>query len=329
MELSYPLRLACLIAVSMAVLQILFEFLFWLAASPILRAVRSLTLRGQERALYLLQFVPVALSLAITICCWVPEYVANETNFASEDVGSVCLSIASLLFTWWAVRAIHVSVITLRTLRFSRACRRNGTPISGLDGSTPIVAVPAAAVRAGLVGVLRPFIFISKSLLDDRAVAPGALGIVLAHERAHARQHDNFKLLTLHCLPRLNLRLGSGKTWMQHWQNTAEWAADEDAVHGDRSRALLLAETLIALARSASAPQPQVACTYFVCEQSELALRIERLLQPEPRSKVRSKAGASYRVLTACAVALAAAAVVVANVATLLRDIPERLLHLG
>lgn len=325
MELSYPLRLACLIAVSMAVLQILFELLFWLAASPILRAVRSLTLRRQERVLYLLHFVPVALSLAITACCWVPEYVANETNFASEDVGSVCLIIASLLFTWWAVRAINVSVITLRTLRFSRACKRNGTPISPVDDTTPIIAVPAAVARAGLVGVLRPVIFISKSLLDDRVFAPVALGIVLAHERAHARQRDNFKLLTLHCLPRLNLRLASGKTWMQHWQNTAEWAADEDAVHGDRSRALLLAETLITLARSASAPQPQVTCTYFVCEQSELALRIERLLQPQPRIK----ASPSYRIITACAIALAAATIVLANVATLLHDIPERLLHLG
>jgi len=325
MELSYPLRLACLIAVSMALLQILFELLFWLAASPILRAVRSLTLRRQERVLYLLHFAPVALSLAITACCWVPEYVANETNFASEDVGSVCLVIASLLFTWWAVRAINVSVITLRTLRFSRACQRNGRLISAVDGTTPIVAFPAAVAHAGLVGVLRPFIFISKSLLDDRAFAPVALGIVLAHERAHARQHDNFKLLTLHCLPHLNLRLASGKTWMQHWQNTAEWAADEDAVYGDRSRALLLAETLIALARSASAPQPQVTCTYFVSEQSELALRIEHLLQPQ----LRFKASPSYCIITACAVALAAATIVLATVTTLLHDIPERLLHLG
>jgi hypothetical protein len=327
MELSYPLRLVCLIAVSMAVLQILFELLLWLAASPILRAVRSLTLRRQERVLYLLHFVPVALSLAITALCWVPEYVANETNFASEEVGSVCLVIASLLFTWWAVRAVKAGVIAMRTLRFSRACRRNGTPVSAGDSTTPIVAVPAAVVRAGLVGILRPFIFISKSLLDDRSFAPVALGIVLAHERAHARQHDNLKLLTLHCLPRLNLRLASGKTWMQHWQNAAEWAADEDAVHGDRGRALLLAETLIVLARSTQATQPQVACTYFVCEQSELAQRIERLLQP--RSNARSGAGASYRILAACAVAVAATTVVLVNVAALLHDVPERLLHLG
>jgi len=325
MELSYPLRLVCLIAVSMAVLQILFELLFWLAASPILRAVRSLTLRRQERVLYLLHFVPFVLSLAITALCWVPEYVANETNFASEEVGSVCLVIASLLFTWWAIRAVNVGVIALRTLRFSRACRRNGTPISAVDSTTPIVAVTAAAVRAGLVGVLRPFIFISKSLLDDRSFAPVALGIVLAHERAHARQHDNFKLLSLYCLPRLDLRLPSGKTWMQHWQNTAEWAADEDAVHGDRSRALLLAETLIVLARATSAPRPQVTCTYFVCEQSDLALRIERLLQPQPRFK----AGPSYSIIAACAVALAVATVVLSHVTTLLHDIPERLLHLG
>jgi len=325
MELSYPLRLMCLIAVSMAVLQILFELLLWLAAPPILRAVRSLPLRGQERVLYLLHFVPVVLSLAITALCWVPEYVANETNFDSEEVGSVCLVIATLLFTWWAVRVLNVVLIALRTLRFSRACRRNGTPVSAVDNITPVVAVPAAVVRAGLVGVLRPFIFISKSLLDERAFAPVALGIVLAHERAHARQHDNFKLLTLHCLPRLDLRLASGKTWMQHWQTTAEWAADEDAVHGDRGRALLLAETLIALARSTSAPQPQVACTYFVCEQSELALRIERLLQPQPCIK----AGPGYRIIAACAAALAAAAVVLANVAALLHDVPERLLHLG
>ena len=64
---------------------------------------------------------------------------------------------------------------------------------------------------------------------------------------------------------------------------------------------------------------------YFVSEQSELALRIEHLLQPQ----LRFKASPSYCIITACAVALAAATIVLATVTTLLHDIPERLLHLG
>jgi beta-lactamase regulating signal transducer with metallopeptidase domain len=149
--------------------------------------------------------------------------------------------------------------------------------------------------------------------------------VVFDHERSHAAQGDNWKLLSLHCLPRLNLRLPSGKTWMQLWQNTAEWAADEDAVQGNRGRALLLAETLVRLARLTSAAVPAVACTYFVCQESELALRVERLIENQPRVPAVS----GYRFGIALGCVLAAVLGVLVNLAVLLHDVPERLLHLG
>ena len=116
-----------------------------------------------------------------------------------------------------------------------------------------------------------------------------------------------------------------GKTWKQLWQNAAEWAADEDAVRGNSARAFLLAETLVALARSASPASREVACTNFICDETELALRVERLIE---RRQV-GVAGPRYGVAVAIFVALAGAAVLLASQASALHELPERLLHLG
>ena len=326
MELSYPLRLACLIAVSMGVLQTAFELALWCCAPFLLRCITRLTLRHQERALFASQLLPLALSAGITACFWVPQYISRETNFASEAVGSVCMIVTAALFAWWAIRATQGTSLAVRTMQFSRECRRAGNGISVRPGNTPIFAVSGSLPRAGLVGLLRPFIFISKSLIEDGGLDPLALSVVLDHERSHAVQRDNCKLLLLHCLPCLNLRLPSGKTWTQLWQNTAELAADEDAVAGDRTRALILAETLVALARSSSAaPRHHVACAFFLFDQTELALRVDRLIATTP--SVQNASG--LRVGASCGLALVSAGVVMANAATALRDIPERLLHLG
>jgi len=334
MAISYPLRLACLIAVSMGLLQVGIEVLLWMAAPGILRLVRSVTVRQRERALYTIQLLPFAGALLSTALFIVPQYVSNETNFSPEGVGWICLLLAAAVSLWWVARAFGGVRMAVKTMLFSRACRRGDELMTTVQGATPIVLVDGATtvagtMRVGLVGLMRPFIFLSKSLVGDGGLTAPALEVVLDHERSHAAERDNWKLLSLHCLPRLGLRLPGGKTWMGLWQSAAEWAADEDAVQGNSARALLLAESLVALARSASGRPPQIACTYFVREDNELALRVERLIERRQDGASLQRYRVAIAVCVACVAIVAGAAILVGSQASALRELPERLLHLG
>ena len=217
---------------------------------------RPLPLRLQERAFYLVQLLPVLGAVTLTGIFFLPQYLSSETNLAPEHVGWLCIVLALSFYAWWAAGSIRGVRIVLRTIRFSRACRLQAQDSVPCSSGATIVSVAGNTPRVALVGLLRPFILISRSLLGERGLDPLALQVVLEHERAHAAQRDNWKVLSLRCLPRLNLRLSNGKTWMQLWQSTAEWAADEDAVAGSTARALMLAETLVALARTQSTEKP-------------------------------------------------------------------------
>jgi len=329
MILSYPMRLACLVVVSMGLLQLGFELAIWVCGPAILRMARAMPLRHRERTLYLAQLLPVLLALAFTGLFAVPRYVSNETNFSPEGVGSACVLLAVALVVWCAVKFGGGVAMVVRTALFGieafrEACQGSEAVATGLD-ETPVLVVAGLRPRVALVGLMRPFIFISRSLVEAGGLDKPALEVVLDHERSHAAQGDNWKLLSLQCLPRLNLRLTGGKTWMQLWQNAAEWAADEDAVQGNSARALLLAETLVTLARSNSFSASRIACTNFVCEETDLAQRVERLIEARPE-RARSF---DYRVGMVLGGVALCGAVVLANLSSALAEIPERLLHWG
>jgi beta-lactamase regulating signal transducer with metallopeptidase domain len=315
MSLSYSLRLVCVIGVSIGLLQILFEVVLWAAAPMLLGLLSTLSARVRERLLYAIQVTPVMLAILFTTCFCVPRYVATETNFASEAVGALCLAIAVAFVLWWTT---HVT-------RGARMFLRTESLVRGYNSPDGIVVTDSATPQLGLIGLLRPTIVISRSLTRGRALDPLALDVVLDHERAHAAQLDNWKLLILRSLPRLNLRLRGAHTWMQLWQQTAEWAADDDAVGGSLSRALALAETLVALARTASGPDGGLACTHLVCRETELAERVERLIAPSAVGPADGRRRAGI------AMGLAALSVVtlLVTLASALGDLPERILHLG
>ena len=238
MALSYSLRVACVIALSLGLLQVAIELLLVLAAPFVLRFARSLTLRWQERTLFLIQLAPVAMALLLTSFVLLPQYITNETNFGTERVGWFCLPFAAAFYAWWVVRLLHGLRLAGRTILYSRKIRRSKHHIV-VPGRTPVVTIAGPTPHVALIGLARPFISISKSLLEPNGLAPQAIQVVLDHELSHAAQCDNWKLLILHCIPRLDIRLPPSKTWIQLWQSSAEWAADEDAVAGSRDRALL------------------------------------------------------------------------------------------
>jgi beta-lactamase regulating signal transducer with metallopeptidase domain len=210
-------------------------------------------------------------------------------------------------------------------LFFSRACRRDGQGLAGSPGQTPILTFSGPSHRVALVGLLRPFIFISRSLVEDGGLDPLALEVVIDHERSHAAHRDNWKLLSLHCLPRLNLTLRGGSTWMQLWQNAVEWAADEDAVRGSRTRAFQLAETLVYFSVHAAAQVSRIASTALVCRETDLVTRVDRLINEDPVPPVQDHRLAAVTFWTL----LGAAAVLLTMLTPWLHELPEHILHLG
>ena len=324
MPLSYSLRLLCLIVCGVGSILVAAEIILYAFAPLILRSLACSSARRQELVLYAVQILPIMLSAALTAFGLVPDYLIHETNIASERVGWFCLALAFATTLWFARSFTSGWNLLAETVRFTRACRRGGQDVPAASTGTPIVAMQEMPPGLALVGLLRPLILISSSLLAQGGLDPLALEVALDHERAHARTLDNWKLFSLHALPSMHLRLPGGKTWSRHWSNAAECAADNDAVRGESTRALLLAETLVALSRNASTANLPVVSTTLMCAETDLVTRVDRLLQPVHEERSRDV----REMLLLCS-SLLGGALAFTLLLRALADLPEHLLHLG
>lgn len=323
MILPYSLRLLCLLLLVCGALCAALQLILTRCAPFILRRLESLPARRRERALYRIQIAPAlaALFIAATVC--IPAYLRFEPTRAAENIGGVCLLLALAVALWIGVSLGRGLRTGLRTLRFTRACRRTGQALP-LGGSTPVVALARTPFPVALLGCLRPLILISADLLASNRLHPDALDVALAHERSHARHRDNWKLLSLAFLPHLHRLLGD--PWGPAWRTAADWAADDDAVHGDPSRSLLLAEALVHTARVAvttRASARPVIHTALTSADAGLAARVDRLLHPSPVLPLR------VSLLPSLAAALVLAALAAIATSPWIYPLSESLLHLG
>ena len=323
MTLCYLDRLICLAAVVTGLVHTAIELGFRLIAPPIQRLIAALPVRRQERLLYLLQLAPMGLALLFTGALCVPGYVRNETNLGPESVSWICVAAALAVALWYGVALLRGLVRALRTVRFVDACRRAGSNFGSTGKATPILVCPGMVRGVALVGLFRPCIVISEKLLGEGGLSRAALEVALDHERSHAAQLDNWKLFSLQFVARLGLRLPGGRTWMELWQNAAECAADDDAVRGDSTRVLVLAETLVAVARTAGA-RPAMVYAALAWGEADLRVRIERLLGDRGRTE------AGRRRYLVCVLAVLPPVVLGAAVSLTLslNNLSEHLLHL-
>jgi len=324
MILSYAGRLLCVAAVMTGLIHLVVESLLWMAAPFVLRMSEPLPARQRERILYALQLVPMAAALFLACAVCVPHYVRTETNHGAEGVGWFCVAGAVVVGIWYGFALACGLAVAARTAIFARSCRRASNQVSLVRAATPILSLPGGAYGVALVGLFRPFILISESLLGEGGLNGAAMEIVLAHEFSHAKHLDNWKLFSLYCLPTLRLTLRNGRTWSELWRGAAEWAADDDAVRGDSARVLVLAETLVAVARRA-AHRPHRVCMALECREADLAARIDRLIGLHRNAS----AGRSWGAV--CGVVAGVAGLVGAMVGVMLtsHDLLEHLLHLG
>ncbi len=318
MTLPYTLRLICLLLVVTGALDAALQGALAAYARRARLLLQGWSAEQRERILFWFQAGPPAVALLFAGAFCAPQYLRHEANHAAEAVSWGCLMAACAALVWFGATAASGLRVWLRTVRFARACRRTATPVRRHAG-IPVLAVSESEAVMALAGFRRPAILVSEALLERDGLGEAALEVALDHERAHARRRDNWKLLALQFVPRL-----PGSRWMQHWQIAADCAADEDAAQGDVERRLLLAETLVRVARRARPRRPTVLCTALSSGEAGLQERVDRLIGA--RAEVRgTRAATMVATLTIAAGALAAAL----SASPWIYGVCERILHLG
>ena len=323
MELSYSIRLACLAIVAVGLPLIALEMAISLSARPILSFLQPLPARIRERLICLVQIAPLLAGLLFAGLFCIPQYIRNEPQAGAERVGWVSPLLAAIILVWFGISFSRGLRAILHTARFAAACRRVAEPGAAIRNGIPVLTVPEAAPAIALVGLARPFILLSGKALASAQLTEAELRTVLDHESSHARHRDNWKLLTLCALPKCPFRLPGGVSWLDHWRNAADLAADRDAAGSDRGRALALAQALVTMARHAPASASPLLACWLSHADCFLQVRVESLLAGSAGS------GFPRRLLIIAAVTAALVLAGAIAVTPWLDAMSERLLHLG
>ncbi|MFC5864875.1 hypothetical protein ACFPT7_21385 [Acidicapsa dinghuensis] len=227
------------------------------------------------------QITTHAAAFLFAVLLLLPHYLTTEVNHLSERIGGLSVGIAAFA-AWrylWAFcngLCMYLRSIRLRAaLTSANSFEHSATPATLLRSSK---SYPPLAV----IGLTNPTILIAETLLGPSGLRAEALAVALDHERAHLEHKDNWKLLLLHCLPSLGFQTQSHPTPMRLWLRYSDWAADDEAARGSKSRALTLAESLVSCARLIPVEKPNYLFTGLATHEEELQSRIDRLLQTPP-----------------------------------------------
>ncbi|HEY3382497.1 MAG TPA: M48 family metalloprotease [Vicinamibacterales bacterium] len=235
-------------------------------------------LASTPRALLVLRLLPGMASLWFILLVFLPAQWRFEPEGVEETAG-VCLMVLA------AAGAAILATTAGRALRDLRATRQmehswraagcdetRQPPVDRFPGSFHWLTDPAPVLA--LVGIRRPRLFLSRSLVD--ALTPDELAVGLSHELAHRESRDNVKRALVSCCPDLLRWTTGGRHIEQRWRAAMEFAADARAAAGDPRRALSLASALLKVARL-TPPGVATAGSRFY-DGTLLSARVERLL---------------------------------------------------
>lgn len=300
MILPYYVRLVCLCCATFFAV----HAMAWLAVHGVAvrvmeRFVDRIPPSTASRWLFLLGIFPPGLALFAVFGVCIPNYLWLEPDMAREAVGGACLGAAWLGAILGLAAAAKAIGAWARTHRYLKRCERDGTSTRLEPGDVEALVVNQDATILGVAGVLRPRLVVSKPVLQ--ALTAGQIEVVLRHEGAHQATSDNFKRLLLLLAPNV-LPFVSSRTLWSLWSQSAEWAADDAAVGGDRQRALALASALVQVAKLGIQPKGLQLQSALLEDDQNLAVRVERLLKgpvrlPTPKPRFAASAAGCAAVL--------------------------------
>jgi beta-lactamase regulating signal transducer with metallopeptidase domain len=320
MLLSYWPRLFCLVLFSLGIIQIVLRLLLRVAIPLIDSNIDRMAARLQESIRFAIPSAPHVLALVLTLTVITPQYLRNETNPLQERVGIACV-IGALAV---AMRYLYGMLRATRLLlQERRAHILNGAP-AVLTGGVQVHISESTQPLLAVKGILSPRIVISRHLLDNAMFSQDLLQIALAHEKAHVFHRDNLKHLVLASLA---LSRSGKEGSLRRWRYAAEIAADDDAVAGNSSRAILLAETLLVAARAIPHQGPSALSLGLRPHEEELDKRIDRLLRHDARTAPAMKLTWRHTI-GATALMLAGICVLSQLFAAPIHELSEYVLHL-
>jgi hypothetical protein len=280
MMVPYVLRLLCICLAAFFLINVVLSLFVSFALRAAIRISGRLRARSAARFLFLFRMLPAALGLVAVLALCIPSYLWLEPQGVLERVGWVGLGLATVggaIFAASFTRGAYASIVALRS---NRIWQQTGRPAQLPGGHSNAVIVEEQAPLLALAGVFRPRLFISGGVL--RALTPEELEVALKHENAHRLSLDNLKRLLLVLAPNAVPFLSGWDLLEQNWARLSEWAADDEAVEGDRNRALSLARALVRVARLGAGAQLSFLHTSLAAGEDNLSLRVERLLRLEP-----------------------------------------------
>lgn len=291
MMVPYSLRLLCLCLATFFLVNAVFGLMVSIASRAAVRISETMRPRSAARFLFVLRLLPLVLGAGAVLGLCVPSYLWLEPQETPERVGLACLTLALLASSSWLLSITRATRALAVSLRCNRVWRQTGQEARLRREASEAVIVEKEAPLLALAGLFRPHLVVSRGVL--RALSASELDAALHHENAHCVSRDNLKRLLLLLAPDPIPFLRGFSLLEQAWAKFTEWAADDEAVQGDSSRALSLAAALLRVARMGVGPHLSFLHTSLVASDHDLSARVERLLRVEPlfanpRSRRRS-----------------------------------------
>jgi Zn-dependent protease with chaperone function len=237
----------------------------WLVALWPVREAESPRLRATH--VFWRAVLPMAIGGAATVMLVGPAFFVFEPLDTGERPGFILLAIGAV-GVWQALRVTwRTGRIIFVTRRVTQRWATTSSPVVGEPWTVPTSVIDTGVPIVAAAGVLRPRVFVDKSVL--RTCDVRELAVVAAHEAAHIRRHDNLrKFLIAVCA-------GGSSQVARAWRIDAERAAD-DAAADTLEKSVDLAGALVKIAGRASAPTFETLAVSGVVDNFEA--RVRRLL---------------------------------------------------
>lgn len=243
---------------------------------PILQPGLDRLAAGTRERMHLgLRLAPGAAGLLFVALFHAPAFLLFEPPDSGEraSIKVIALAVGATLPLFACARAAW------RSWWFTRArvagWLADAEPLHLEEFSTcPAFAVRAPFPVVAVVGVRRPFLVVSRAVID--ACSEEELEAILQHEAAHLENRDNLKRLLMFSAPHLLIGATLSRSLERGWQQAAEEVADDRA---GAPRALALAAALIKVARLAQGcPTPPATVAAF-CQGGDIDRRVRRLTE--------------------------------------------------
>ncbi len=274
----------------------------YLCAGVVVRSSHRAGAATRAWTLAVYRLLPALASLAATAFILAPGYFRHEQRDDIEGVGVVLVLAAAaglVILLTSITRAVRT---TMATAALRRTWLATGTPLPLTVARMPAFAIDTAFPLVAVIGVLRPRLFISTSVLHG--CSPSELQAIVEHERRHVSAFDNVTRLLMDAAPDALGFTRASRALAAAWHQAVEHRADDAA-----GRRLELASALVQVARIAGASRPVVLPASALYRGEGIEDRVRRLVsgQAEARDAGHSRALAAVTVAMTAALAAAAA----------------------